>query len=317
MSNAKAVDLLVRHMEEKCATKSRALESAPGGPVAATPHEPDSRVASFALSYLDAFGYLKRELAEWKDITLPDILDGLVHFQEMFQLPKTKALTVQTVKAMEARRCGCCDLLTPCCASGQRAITERLPKWKKAGLTYFVEDGVPGLDREVFNAALRSGFLAWTIYVNLHVEPAPTPGAADIVVGVGKGPQSNFDGPGGTFAWTELPDGSDKPVRMKFDGDEQWTADARQPGVCVHNVVRHEIGHALGLTHSRVPTALMAPAYNPVVRDPQQVDDVSRLLDRYGIEAPPGDDRATVEMPVPIGDAIAALKRAGYKVTSG
>lgn len=298
-------------MEAKAGAKKRA----PGAP---TVHEPDKRVANFALSYLDAFGYLKNELSQWGDITLADILDGLLHFQEMFKLPKAEALTVQTVKAMECQRCGCPDVQRDHlgCKAMHRAIGVKLPRWKKAGLTYFIADTVPGLTTDAFAASVRSGFLAWSVYANLHVEQADGPKTADIVIGVGKGRQSNFDGPGGTLAWADMPDGSDKALRLTFDADEKWTLDPRETGVCVHNVMRHEIGHALGLTHSKLPTALMTAFYNPVVRDPQQDDDVPRLLARYGIEAKSAPARPqTIDVPVRVEDAMAALTRAGYKVS--
>lgn len=310
VKSKKAVDLLVADMEKKSKAKTKAFGD--------TVHAPDSRVAAFAMSYLDAFGYLKRELGEWRDISISDILDGLVHFQEMFKLPKTKALTVQTVKAMECQRCGCPDVQRAHlgCKAMQKTIGLRLPKWKKAGLTYFVKNRVPGMPADSFDAAVRSGFLAWSIYTNLSVTAADSPDKADITFDLGKGPQSNFDGPGGTLAWATLPDGSDKPLRITFDEDETWTLDPRQHGVCLHNVMRHEIGHCLGLTHSKVPTALMAGMYNPVVRDPQQEDDVARLLARYGVEerkvAPVRP--ATVNVPVRAEDALAALTQAGYKI---
>lgn len=310
VKSKRAVDLLVADTEKKAKVKTRAFGD--------TVHAPDPRVAAFAMSYLDAFGYLKRELAEWKDISISDILDGLVHFQEMFKLPKAKALTVQTVKAMECQRCGCPDVQRTHlgCKAMQKTIGLRLAKWKKTGLTYFVKNRVPGVPADAFDAAVRSGFLAWSVYANLHVTAAEAPDAADITFDLGKGPQSNFDGPGGTLAWATLPDGNDKPLKITFDEDETWTLDPRQRGVCLHNVMRHEIGHGLGLTHSKVPTALMAGMYNPVVRDPQQADDVARLLARYGVEEKVAPVRpATVDVPVRVEDAMAALTKAGYKIS--
>lgn len=45
-----------------------------------------------------------------------------------------------------------------------------------------------------------------------------------------------------------------------FDDAEQWTIDSFR-GTNLFQVAAHEFGHSLGLSHSDVKTALMAPFY--------------------------------------------------------
>lgn len=306
----RAVNLLVADMDKKSKVKSR-------GPDDPAVYVPDSRVARFAISYLDAFGYLKSELEQWKDISLADIIDAITHFQGIFHVPTKKALTIQTVRAMEGQRCGCPDIQRGhhSCKRMMKAVTRNVPKWKKDGLTYHIEDRLPNVPADSFDAAIRSGFLAWSIYANLKITPAESPDTADVMIGTGKGPQSNFDGPGGTLAWATMPDVKNAKLWMMFDQAETWVLDTKKRGVCLHNVVRHEIGHLLGLTHSKVQGALMAPFYSPSVRDPQQDDDIPRLLTRYGhASTAPQARTQIVPMPVQVTDAVAVLEAAGYKV---
>ena len=72
---------------------------------------------------------------------------------------------------------------------------------------------------------------------------------------------------------------------MKFDIAEFWITSPEKTGVLLENVAAHELGHILGLTHSEVSTALMAPYYNKNVNRPQENDDIERIRSLYGINA--------------------------------
>jgi len=67
---------------------------------------------------------------------------------------------------------------------------------------------------------------------------------------------------------------------MKFDESETWRTDAG--GILWWNVFNHEWGHIIGLVHSRVRTALMAPIYSANVAVPQSPDDVERAVQIFG-----------------------------------
>jgi hypothetical protein len=251
--------------------------------------KPDDRVAKFTLSYLDAFGYLKKELEAWSDITLEDIEEAVKAFQGFFGLKKTGQVDVKTVRAMEAPRCGMPDLARDHNVQFLRVrqfVNDNLPRWRKDKLTYAVSDYLPGISRTNFDAVMQQGFDAWTRHGNLNVARA-TAGRADIVISVGRGRATNFDGPGGTLAWAYLPNGNDGQLLMRFDLDETWTLDRTQRGIYLLAVATHEFGHLLGLDHSKRQKALMAPFYNPAVFDPQQDDDVPRFQARYGERTAP------------------------------
>lgn len=87
-----------------------------------------------------------------------------------------------------------------------------------------------------------------------------------------------FDGPGGTLAHAYFPVyGGD----AHFDDAEFWTIDSTR-GTNLFQVAAHEFGHSLGLSHSDVRSALMAPfyrGYDPVFR--LDSDDIQVSLQKF------------------------------------
>lgn len=276
--NSRAVKLMMGQMETYNALRSAASQTPHG-------HAPDKRVANFGLSYLSAFGYLEKELEKWDDITLDDILYALGLFQGKAGLPKTQNLDIQTVRAMEAPRCGCPDIIRDRhqCARALKASAKRnLPRWKKTGLTYKIVTWIPGISKPDFESAVQGAFDAWTRHGNMDVRGVEK-GDADIIITGGRGAQSNFDGAGGTLAWAFLPEGNDAKLTMKLDLDEVWALSVHhRRGFLLQNVLRHEIGHLFGLGHSRHCDALMAPFYNAAIDAPIEQDDISEFRARYG-----------------------------------
>ena len=89
------------------------------------------------------------------------------------------------------------------------------------------------------------------------------------------GDGDQFDGRGGTLAHAFFPVyGGD----AHFDDDERWVLSGRR-GTDLFTVAAHEFGHSLGLSHSDVNSALMAPFYKPPSADRNVVkeDDIRAI----------------------------------------
>lgn len=243
----------------------------------------DPAEARFALNYLDAFGFLVKALANWRDISLGDITDAVMSFQGWFGLKRSGNLCARTIKAMQWPRCGVPDIVREHhpYVKVRAWAKARLPAWKKRNLKYVIADYVSGIGKAAQQEIIHNAFLSWTQHGQLDVEVSRS-NEADIVISTGEGPRSNFDGPGGTLAWAYLPEGDDRQLLMKFDLGETWSASPEQRGILLPNVGAHEIGHLLGLDHSRSASALMAPTYNQRIGTPQDNDDIPRFVARYG-----------------------------------
>jgi len=67
-----------------------------------------------------------------------------------------------------------------------------------------------------------------------------------------------------------------------FDDGENWVTNSSR-GIDLFTVAAHEFGHALGLAHSEIGQALMAPFYAGFVRNFQlHPDDVAGIQSIYG-----------------------------------
>lgn len=268
--NQRAFDLLREHVDK--------LPTPRGEP------KPGDHDIRRGLDYLDAFGYLKNELAEWKDINLGDIVDAVKQFQDMFHLRRDGNFSHQVSQAMLLPRCGFPDVERDHHRRAGRVrdwLASKLPAWQKRGLYYGVAAYVNGIDHGTQDQIIQAAFDDWTRLGDITVQKTSN-NQADIVISTGQGQKDNFDGPSGVLAWAYLPDGGDQQLQMKFDLDETWTTDPGRQGILMKNVATHEFGHLLGLSHSNVQSALMAPYYAVGVTSPQQNDDIPRFQARYG-----------------------------------
>nr|KAG5700610.1 hypothetical protein BaRGS_015406 [Batillaria attramentaria] len=159
-------------------------------------------------------------------------------------------------------------------------------KWDKRDINYKVVQYTRQLGGNQQNNALRDAFGKWANVVPLNFR-AVRSGDADIEISFVRrqhsdGPGNAFDGRGGTLAHAFFPGESAISGDTHFDDDEQWTLNEDR-GTNLEIVAAHEFGHALGMGHSNVPTALMAPYYQGY--DPNyslHTDDIRGIQSLYG-----------------------------------
>jgi predicted Zn-dependent protease len=246
----------------------------------------------FAINYLSFFGYIGLHLL--KNLTLEDLRAAAKLFQRWFGLKQDGIVGPKTVRAMQEPRCGCPDILDEEKKEHveflqmQELVVEKRAKWSKTQLTYAIDGYVAGLTKKLQAEMINAAFKSWTDLIDLEIHRCSIRKAkeADIVVGVGNGKNAGFDGQGGTLAWAYLPR-KDKQLRMRFDLAETWVKTPLERGIHLQTVAAHEIGHLLGLKHSKTAGALMAPYYNPFVGKPQAKDDISRIQSLYGASGLP------------------------------
>lgn len=219
-------------------------------------------------TWLTAFGY-----------------ESLEQMQEAHDLPVTGQVTQNMLEVMERPRCGVSDFrMQADCKWGKRALRY----WNGTGrFSLFHTEMGRAASNKFSMQFIDAGFQRWaTVLPGFTFMRTFVEAEADMWIGGGNGTEFGFDGPGRILAWAEMPCGAPGRRICRFDMSEQFTNDSRKrrqpPWVFARSVWLHELGHLLGLDHSRNPRDLMAPYYNPDIVD-LQPGDIQRIQKLYGI----------------------------------
>ena len=137
-----------------------------------------------------------------------------------------------------------------------------------------------------FGGAITAAFAAWSAVADITFVLVADDGAAfnaattsgDIRLG-----GHIFDGPNGTLAHGFFPpvNGATAAGDIHFDIAESWVLGFPGPGFDIFQVAAHEIGHAIGLDHTLVPSSLMNASYSEAFSGPQ-ADDIAGAVFIYG-----------------------------------
>jgi len=238
---------------------------------------------AFAVRRLAHFGWIDGA----KDAQHAEIVRAVKGFQKLTGLKTDGIVGPKTIKVLARSRCGHPDVVRPgTMAQRVKEWSERrAARWKKTALKWYMAKFVVELTQERQLQLYQQAWDSWSAVCGIRAERTTDRSTADVIVSVGSGARSDFDGPGGTLAWAYLPEGNnfDGQLTMMFDQGETWTDDGgNHNGILYRNVACHEIGHLIGLDHSKKSSALMAPYYDPRIALPQKVDDVPRAQLLYG-----------------------------------
>ncbi|KAK3606470.1 hypothetical protein CHS0354_041417 [Potamilus streckersoni] len=229
----------------------------------------------------------------------------------MANIPITGQLDNDTLHKMALPRCGCEDVKrmnkameTPL-NGPQNFVTGS--SWPKKTLSWKITDYsrtsrlTPDEQRDAMERALD----IWAKQTQLRFQYVENPrDFADIDIKFAVGRHSNegeyaFDGPGGVLAHAFFP----TVGMVHFDDQETWMLgmEAQYQGTELYIVAAHEFGHALGLSHSNVPGALMAPFYAYSQNLVLHKDDTDGIQWLYGkpINNEPKQTIPTQPTPVP------------------
>ncbi|KAM9846588.1 matrix metallopeptidase 30 [Aulostomus maculatus] len=212
--------------------------------------------------------------------------DTLRKMQEYFGLEVTGQLDSNTIEVMTRPRCGFTDVTRYGHFDGQ-------PKWDKSVVTYRIIEYTPDLSQSDVDTTITKALQLYSDVIPLDFKQIYS-GLADIMImfkGRDHGDFAPFDGQSGVLAHAFSP-GEGRGGDTHFDEDENWTLSSA--GSNLFLVAAHEFGHALGLSHSKLPTALMYPNYQYVNTEGYMLPDD----DKQGVQALYGV-RATSQQPQP------------------
>ncbi|XP_061918089.1 collagenase 3 [Entelurus aequoreus] len=198
----------------------------------------------------------------------------LKEMQKFFNLEMTGSLDDNTIDFMNKARCGVPDI-------GEYNHFPRHLKWKNTQVTFRILNYTPDLKKSDVDRAIRAALNVWSDVTPLTFKKLYR-GNADIMISFGRkehGDFNPFDGPNGLLAHA-YPPGEGLGGDTHFDEDEQWTKDSSAYNLFI--VAAHELGHAIGMSHSSDPSALMYPIYTYATGYPLAEDDIEGIQALYG-----------------------------------
>ncbi|XP_048350384.1 collagenase 3-like [Sphaerodactylus townsendi] len=208
---------------------------------------------AFAERYLKAHYNLQSNPSGLLKKSANSMASKLREMQAFFGLEVTGKLDEETFELMQEPRCGVPDV-------GEYNFFPRNVKWSNNNLTYRIVNYTPDLTKAEVDRAFRKAFKVWSDVTPLNFTRIRS-GTADIMISFGSREHGDFypfDGPSGLLAHA-FPPGPKFGGDAHFDEDELWSTDSK--GYNLFLVAAHELGHSLGLEHSRDPGALMYPVY--------------------------------------------------------
>ena len=184
-------------------------------------------------------------------------------------------------------------------------------RWQKSDLTYFISNFSPDLPQGDQHRIIGEAFARWASVSNLNFSQVSSRGNADIIIGFGSGAHCNlydvsgiacgpspFDGEGATLAHAYFPGLPSIEGDIHFDEDETWAVNPSFSSISFFSVAIHEIGHSLGLEHSKDQAAVMFASYDHRnIKTELAADDIRGIQSLYGgngVAPPPPPGRPEI-----------------------
>ncbi|ODM96444.1 Matrix metalloproteinase-14 [Orchesella cincta] len=242
--------------------------------------------------YLKEYGYLSSPESNRKAVKLNE---GITMFQKFNGLKETGRLNPVTMEQMNKPRCGMherMDLMENEKIS-TRTLTHKIPRrrrWGKSRIFYKVHNfPYSGLHPTLVRKEIRRAFRLWEGAANIEfVELAQDEyRMVDINISFESGEHGDNAAFGSTIgnvaAHAYFPDHPYYRGNIHFDNSRLWTA-YNLTEINLFQAACHEIGHALGLDHSRFPESVMFMNLHSKLEENFQLhpDDIKGIRNLYG-----------------------------------
>lgn len=210
---------------------------------------------------------------------------AIKEFQSFANLPQTGVVDEATAAKMNQPRCANLD------APGLEEFSTSGRKWATTNLRYAFQNFTPEVSEGDVMLAIEQAFSLWAGYTPLRFSRVPMSAGPEIIIRFVPGDHGDgfpFDGAGSVLAHAFFPSVPPAPPSAimgdaHFDEAETWTVNVPTGAgkIDLVTVAAHEFGHSLGLGHSSVTGALMAPFYGGPYRKVVG-DDIAGITSLYG-----------------------------------
>nr|XP_033805300.1 matrix metalloproteinase-20-like [Geotrypetes seraphini] len=245
---------------------------------------------SFAEKYLQQFYSMDGISPHRRKRYIGTFQSKIRKLQDFFGLDVTGSLNPETLALMKEPRCGVPDV-------ENYELYANKSKWTWNIITYRLVNYTRKLTAKEVDKAINMSLKVWSDVTPLNFVKTDNEDADIMIKFASKdhGDFFPFDGPRGTLGHAYEP-GEGIGGDIHLDEEEVWTMGYIKKGYDLFNVVAHELGHALGLGHSKDPNALMYPKYKFFQPKGYQLspDDLIGIQSLYGPRT-----KQTVAVPIP------------------
>ncbi|KAM6557873.1 hypothetical protein CsatB_004892 [Cannabis sativa] len=252
-------------------------------------------------NYFHRFGYLTATTGAGAGHRNDDTFDSqlqsaIILYQRNLGLPVTGNLDSETIETIISPRCGVADSTATAVSAAVHktrhyAYFYGKPRWERTPpltLSYgFSPDAtLKYLTGDEIRTVFRRAFSRWSAVIPVNFTEIEEYNSADIKIGFYRGDHGDgepFDGVLGVLAHAFSPENG----RFHLDAAESWSVDFNKEksksAIDLESVATHEIGHLLGLGHSKVKEAVMYPSLSPRIKKIDlKIDDVEGVQALYG-----------------------------------